>query len=282
MPKVIGRLLVLAAVVLTGLSRPAFAGDGTGVGSSTSQDPAAVTSWLVGAPNGGVPGGGGASCSWSADVPSNWVPGQSVVAGSIDARSVPTLVAWVQTCGSAVTLVWVPILNPQQLAPLAGQQLSRLLPLPVPVVGPPKEHAIVNYREWLAVTQPAPVSATVGTPAVTVTATATPVSMSWDMGDGHRVDCDGFGQVWAGQPVDFIPLCSYLYTWPSVDSPGDVYPASVKLVWKVSWRASTGEGGVLGDLTTTTAFGMHVGEVQTVYSYGPGAQPVSMSSGPAP
>jgi hypothetical protein len=279
MPRRVVRTLALAAVVFVGTSRPASAGDD--FGGSAGQDPSSVTSWVVGSPGGGVPGGG-SGCSWSSAVPSSWVPGQPVAVGSVDARSVPELVAWQQTCGNVVSLVWVPSVSPQQLAPFARQELSALLPMPVPVVGPPKEHALVNFREWLAVQPLTVVSATVGTPAVSVTASATPVSMLWDMGDGNKVDCPNFGQVWAGQPLDFLPLCSHVYTWYSAEQPGDVYRASVTVVWNVSWRATSGEGGTLGDLTTTTAVPFHVGELQTVYVGGPNEQPISVGSGSAP
>lgn len=102
---------------------------------------------------------------------------------------------------------------------------------------------------------------------ITVTVTATPKHVSWDMGDGSDpIVCD------AGTPYD--PTidetaqhtdCSHLFQHVSADQDGGVYHASVTTTWAVEWTATGGwGGGTLPDATRTTTFDLTVDQLQAV------------------
>lgn len=120
---------------------------------------------------------------------------------------------------------------------------------------------------------PRSASASVGTRAVTVT--ATPVATTWDMGDGSPpVSCSGPGEAFdAARPYD--PPCGYTYRISSASqpqtgrSPNDRYfTVRGSVVFAIHW-VCTGDcdqgSGDLADLTwNTTPMALRVFEVQTV------------------
>jgi hypothetical protein len=154
-----------------------------------------------------------------------------------------------------------------------ARQVYDTLPLPIPQ---PHTSPAVDARQlvglpiWLwvdgVVWRNFETSASLG--GVTVTVTARPRHVRWDMGDGHSLTCDR-GTPWdpAG-PSDQRTGCSHLYQFVSDDEPGGRYAASVAVVWSVSWTASTGEGGSLPDASRSAGFSLDVGERQAVIDYG--------------
>ena len=219
-----------------------------------------MSAWALGASNGGVvPPAGTSGCSpWSRtteDVLSKGPPGPNGVPMNLFTR----------VCDGVVQGVWVPVLAPEDLARLTYADLSARLVVPVVAMSPsPARGGVVNLVEWLAVEDPGVVSVSAAIPGLSVTTSATASSVVWDMGNGDRVPCTGLGERWAPGVGDRSPACGYRYAWYSADRPGDRYAVSVTLVWKVSWLASDGRSGVLGDLSTVYGFGFRVGELQTV------------------
>ena len=231
-----------------------------GAGGDATQAPAQIVAWVMSASGGGVaPPVGTSSCTpWARETSGVLGPGPPGPGG------VP-MNLYVRSCGGVVQGAWVPVLPPEDLARVATDRLRELLPVPAAVLSPPADRNVVNVETWLSVANPGPVSATVGLPGISVTATASPSSTVWDLGNGERRSCPGLGVGWARSYGDrFVAPCGYTYAWYSKDQPGDRYAASVTLVWTTSWTASTGETGVLDDLLTVTPIALHVGEIQTV------------------
>ena len=102
----------------------------------------------------------------------------------------------------------------------------------------------VPSSEWQAQ------SATASVPGGSVTVTATPTSVSWAMGDGTTVECDGAGTAYSPRvhdPAGESPDCGHTYT-----ATGE-REVTASLSWSVSWSSSDGEGGDLPPLTTTSS-----------------------------
>ncbi|MCW2944096.1 MAG: hypothetical protein JWR24_813 [Actinoallomurus sp.] len=101
-------------------------------------------------------------------------------------------------------------------------------------------------------------SVTVPAPDQSVTATATPQSVTWKMGEGTTT-CQGPGVAGGTQ-------CGYTYQRSSANQPNGEYTISATTTWNVTWTC-TGNcdqaGGTLNPLTLTTTAQLGVGEVQT-------------------
>jgi len=160
------------------------------------------------------------------------------------------------------------------LAALAASAYDRIpLPFPVPSTAPSLEvRPITGLDTWLWIDPAAwqPQEATAALAGFSVTVTATPARVMWDMGEGERaVECDGPGVVWQpevgdeGQSTD----CSYNYRWNSNDEPDGVFTASVTVEWAVAWTASNGDTGVLAPGRRTTTFEVAVKSLEAQICY---------------
>jgi hypothetical protein len=106
---------------------------------------------------------------------------------------------------------------------------------------------------------------------LTVRVTATPLQVSWDLGDGSDpVLCYGPGTPYDPAVDDDAQRtdCSHVYRDVSTGEPGGVYHASATTTWSLAWQASTGETGTLPDVGRTTTFDLTVTERQAVVTYG--------------
>lgn len=93
-------------------------------------------------------------------------------------------------------------------------------------------------------------SATASVPGGSVTVTATPSSVSWDMGDGTTVECDGPGTAYnpgVHDPSEPSPDCGHTYT-----STGE-REVVAQISWEVEWTSTDDEGGTLPALTTESS-----------------------------
>ena len=110
---------------------------------------------------------------------------------------------------------------------------------------------------WASVTSPPAAVA-----GESVTATASPSSVSWSMGDGHTQVCSG-----PGAPYDYRdpsnPRCGYTYRVDSSRQPQDgpsvndrYFTVTATVTWSVTWTctgpACDQNGGVLPDMTVTS------------------------------
>ncbi len=158
---------------------------------------------------------------------------------------------------------------------LAEQAAARLDVAPPEVQLSPKAGVdqIVQLRTWMWVANWEPDSATASVPSVSATVTATPASVTWDMGNGDEVVCSG-----PGTPFDFSRPeeeqstdCSYTYRHSSTSQPGGVYQLSATMTYDVSWSASGAPGGgALPAVSETTTFPLRVLEIHAVEGVGSG------------
>jgi hypothetical protein len=147
---------------------------------------------------------------------------------------------------------------------------ERLLRLPHPVIRSspaPGARQLTELPTWLWMAPGVWTlrSATASVPGESVTATATPVSAAWQMGDGHTVTCHGPGTAYtgAGNPASASPTCGYTYTQSSAGRPGAAFHVTVTITWAITWRGG-GTAGTLPPLFTTSAALFRVAESQAV------------------
>ena len=161
--------------------------------------------------------------------------------------------------------------DPAALAALARQTLG----LPSPEIdSSPAQDALqlVNLPTWLwiAPAEWAPRSKTATVPGESVTATATPVSVTWHPGDGSTVTCRGAGTPYssADDPGSASPDCGHTYAVSSAGQPGGAFAATATITWDVTWRGAGGAGGALPPLFTTAVAAFRVAESQALDTSG--------------
>ncbi len=157
-----------------------------------------------------------------------------------------------------------PLPSPEELAQQAWSQLR----LPSPVIGSsPAGTQLVQLPTWLWLNRAMwrPQSATASVPGVSVTATATPTSVSWVMGDGSTVSCAGTGTPFPahGDPRAASPDCGHTYQRSSASAPGERFPAMATVSWRITWSGA-GASGTFPDLTTSATASFRVAEAQAL------------------
>jgi hypothetical protein len=160
---------------------------------------------------------------------------------------------------------------PGVLAQLAVKYLR--LPDPVIRASPaPGALQLTRLPVWLWVAANAwqPQSKTAQVPGESVTATATPVSAGWSMGDGTTVTCKGPGTPYAAgdNPSAASPTCGYTYDQSSAGQPGGAYRVTVTITWDITWLGTGGAGGALAPLETVAAAQFRVAESQALNTSG--------------
>jgi hypothetical protein len=166
--------------------------------------------------------------------PGEWVFPECSGPGAID----PMPPVWVTGTGPAAATVAV---NPVVVAEQAVQQLGLGSPS-IEMAPPPGSPQLVGVATWLWIDPGAwqDKTATAAAGPVTVTATATPSKVVWDMGDGNSVTCSGPGTPYSASDPNATTDCSY--TWPA---PGS-FTVTATVYWSVTWTATGAAGG--GDL----------------------------------
>lgn len=153
---------------------------------------------------------------------------------------------------------------------VVAQQVVRELVLPDPVIrtSPDEKHAqLVRVPTWMWLDRAMwkPVAKTAKVPGVSVTATATPRSATWRMGDGETEVCEGSGTPYSSKFVadSSSPDCGHTYMRSSAGQPDDAYTVSVTVTWDVEWRGG-GEQGVIPGLQTQAQMPLRVAEAQAL------------------
>lgn len=170
-----------------------------------------------------------------------------------------------QDAGSpgTATVIWVPQrTDPEVLAERALREAD--LPMPgIATSPPPDQPQVVNLPTWLAIDpsawNPVSVSATAG--AVTVTTTAKPETVVWQLGTGEEVTCAGPGNRYdpARPAAEQRPDCSYTYRRPGT------FPLTATVVWHVTWSAvGFPGGGDLGFARRSATVPVQVAEIQAL------------------
>jgi len=157
-----------------------------------------------------------------------------------------------------------PLPSPEELAQQARSQLR----LPAPrIVSNPAGTKLVNLSTWLWLDRGSwgAQSATAAVPGASVTATATPTSVSGSMGDGTELTCTGPGTPYpaGGDPQAASPDCGHTYHRSSASAPGQAFPASATVHWTVTW-SGMGAGGTFPDMTTSASASFRVAEAQAL------------------
>lgn len=169
--------------------------------------------------------------------------------------------------------VWMPnsraagLPSPVELARVARKQL-RLTP-PTIAANPAGEQ-LVNLPTWLWLSGGwVPMSATASVGEVSVTAVATPKSVSWSMGDGTTLTCTGSGTPFrpGSDPTSASPDCGHTYRSSSAGHAGQACAVSATVHWTVRWSGA-GQSGTFPDLTTTSTAALRVTEVQALNTGG--------------
>ena len=156
--------------------------------------------------------------------------------------------------------------DPQTLA----QRAAATLELPAPAIRTnPAGEQVVQLPMWLWIAgdqwTPRRASATAG--PVTSTVTATPVRVTWDMGNGDRVSCEGPGRPYeerfAQQPE--ATDCRYTFRLSSVGQPDEAYQVTATVHWELTWNASgAAGGGSLGGVPMSTTQPVRVAQIQAL------------------
>jgi hypothetical protein len=194
------------------------------------------------------------------------------------------------TCsdGSSYVGVYVPpsagnVPAPVVLAGTLAQTVANRLVLPAPRVRHnPASYALVGLATWWWVdpVQWQPLRQRTQAGPVWAEVTATPVSTTWDAGDGSvPVVCPGPGTPYdtSRSEVGQSTACSHTYfrttagqpqTGPSVND--RFFTVTVTTSWRVTWIGNGGSGGTLPVLTRSSAFPLAVAQRQTVVTGGSG------------
>jgi len=126
--------------------------------------------------------------------------------------------------------------------------------------------AVVGHSYWLWANGPThlgPVSDSASGRTVTLNANLTTVTFT--MGDGHTLTCNGPGTPYPGDSKGLYansPTCSYTYQTTSAHRPGGVYPVRNTTYWSVTYTAPDGSGTI--PIVLSTIRDLRVGELQTV------------------
>lgn len=152
-----------------------------------------------------------------------------------------------------------PTIDPATLAQSAVD--SAPLHLPAPHTSPPEGGFQLTGVEtwfWLDPETWEPVTARAELPGIWAEVTATPVSASWDPGDGSAaVVCEGPGREHPGT-LGATTECGHTF-----DDVGD-YTVTVEVTWAVTWRSSTGAAGELDAITVDAALPLEVQQREAV------------------
>ena len=151
----------------------------------------------------------------------------------------PMAPIWVATTQAAA-----PQVNPAALAQQAASQLPLTAPS-IEMAPPATTEQLVNVSAWLWIDPAAwqGQSATAAAGPVSATATATPVEVVWNMGDGQQISCAGPGTPYDPSNSNATTNCSYTWTQSSAGQPGGAYQVTATVYWQVTWTATGAPGG---------------------------------------
>src|ERR1039458_5605802 len=256
---------VLAATPTTPTPTPSSGGGSSGINCAPLATQCTVSAGSPGSSGGSGSGGGTTTvtCTWQGPlttitVADNLLPGPVLYGTPTSA----TPEDYVVTCtpvlddevGEWLAEVWPqPPADPTpgQVAQTAEADLN--LPAPTVSTAPSGGKAIVNLESWLWI-DPAdwtPITKSATADGITATATATPVAVVWDMGDGNQVICNGPGVAYNTNipDADESTNCGYTYQETSANGPDQQCTITTAIEYDVTWTSvGVAGGGDLGDI----------------------------------
>ncbi len=153
--------------------------------------------------------------------------------------------------------------------PVTGQELATraesdlVLTTPTFRTWPAAGRALVGLETWFHLDTWAPQTQTADAGGVAATVTAVPVRAVWHLHEA-TLTCTGPGPIYDPATPDAATDCGYTFTTYSGDQPDHTFAMAVDLVYHLTWTATTGETGDLGEIARTTAFAYRVWELQAV------------------
>lgn len=222
--------------------------------------------------------GSASTCTWTMEGGYDSSTGESSDAPITMTMNGIEYILYTRTCSGWSTVVWVPQLDPAQLAQQASVLVRGRLSSPAVHFAPPADAGVVTVPTWIWADRSwwKPVSATAWLPTpsgvIWARATATPVRMTFSTedslrdGDGRRsVVCDGPGEEWDRSiGDDGTSNCSYTYRHASTSHASGRFDASVAVDWEISWQSNVGSGGRLPGYTTSTSLRLTVQELHAL------------------
>ena len=260
--------LIVSAMCCPGVRAEQLPGAGTDPIGPGGQ--AQISTWVIGAINGGVskPTGTSSCSAWALVDGSNF---GSVGLGEptvINPATGEVSTVFFRMCDGKYQFVYVGPHSPVDIARVAYQRIAALVPRPEVAFSPPVDKMIVNFESWLGVTPSPPITATAAIPGLSATVTAEASDIEWATGslvagDTTLIACQPWGSTDAA-----MGGCAWTPAYPSVGKVTGTtdlrYHGTVTIIWHVSWLATNGASGALGDLRTTTPVEMGVQEIQTI------------------
>jgi hypothetical protein len=264
-------VVTFVALLMGDVHRQALAADTSGGAS----DGVIWSGVQTGSPSTG--GSSGGSCTWRALTTYDSHIGQTTNIS----RTVNGIIydLYERRCGSDFTSIWIPRLSPTQVARSAALLVRARLPEPTPSFAPATSSMVVKVPNWFWVDSSwwTPVSATAWIPTIFgplwSRTTATPVNLSFVTQDDGTVaganvgtsSCVGPGWVWnPSLGDDAISPCMYEFRHASTSRASGVFVGVMSVEWRITWTSSTGAGGVLPSMTTSSYVLTRVGELQAL------------------
>lgn len=274
-------LAALGAAVGLALTVPAAAHADEWGGVNCSNNPGdarcTVTVVYIGGGNGNTGGGGRLECAIGG-VPvecSNgygWLGRDGCYYGKDSGGFLPAN-EWIRTCFDPVTDIatrWgvVSLPRPPVALDTITQRAVASMAIPRPIIAanpsltaPQVVHVPVWW--WAEPTMWQTQTATASAAGLSITARATPRSITWHAGDGTSTVCNGPGTPWkpGTDPALASPDCGHTYATSSKLSPGGVYTLQAVATWDITWTGG-GMSGTLPPITTTTTVDLTVTELR--------------------
>ncbi len=178
-------------------------------------------------------------------------------------------------------IVWLPSgvrgTGPVLPAPaILAQQAVQQLPFPGLTIDASPSTAsdqLVGLPTWLWLDPIKwhPITATAAVPGESITATATPMAVTWDLGDGNSMTCQGPGTPYlaAKSPDEPSPTCGYTCSTSSADQPYSAFIVTATVLWSVAWVGG-GQTGTVPAMSSTTTTKLRVADVESLNTAGRG------------
>ena len=291
----VGALVILICAALpTGAARASASGGCADSG----------TTLTCGADMGGGPGSGGATSGGSGTSGGgggvvqrhcpDYVPYSIAIPGGVGGPPPEGAVqpgAWyVDLCsvGNAQSIAqglqWFATGQAPTIAPpdpeTVGAQAASELQIPAPSLAlSPAATGYVNLAEWLSVAPSIWHLFTISAQAcnaggcTTATATATPVIVTWNTGDGSLVTCNGPGTAYRPDLSASAQstTCSHTYSVTSAGQPSApgkpndaAFTITAAVAWSVTWSGPDGSAGVLPSVITQASTSLKVAQIESV------------------
>lgn len=154
-------------------------------------------------------------------------------------------------------------------AVLAQQAVSQLAIPKLSISASPSTAAdqLVGLPTWLWLDEGDwhPITATAAVPGESVTATATPISVTWSLGDGTTIVCQGPGTPYtaADAPNAPSPTCGHTYATSSAGQPNNAFVVTATVSWTVAW-AGGGQTGTVPTLNNAATTALRVADVEAL------------------